>query len=131
MGCGNSKSTRVENAPFPVIKQTKPVAAEQEKERKISEQPESGTESSGKDKQTTDRKPEKHGPLTPKQILIVQNTWGIVKGSSDLQQIGIEFYVRYFHTKICYSESVKLLIFLNERNWKWNRFYWDQCQCSS
>lgn len=129
MGCGNSKSTRVENAPFPVIKQTKPVAAEQEKEGKISEQPESGTESSGKDKQTTDSKPEKHGPLTPKQILIVQNTWGIVKGSSDLQQIGIEFYVRYFHTKICYSESVKLLIFLNERK-EWNRFYWDQCQCS-
>lgn len=129
MGCGNSKSTRVENAPFPVIKQTKPVAAEQEKEEKISEQPESGTESSGKDKQTTDSKPEKHGPLTPKQILIVQNTWGIVKGSSDLQQIGIEFYVRYFHTKICYSESVKLLIFLNERK-EWNRFYWDQCQCS-
>ncbi|CAH3040666.1 unnamed protein product [Porites lobata] len=96
MGCGNSKSTRVENAPFPVIKQTKPVAAEQEKEGKISEQPESGTESSGKDKQTTDSKPEKHGPLTPKQILIVQNTWGIVKGSSDLQQIGIEFYVRLF-----------------------------------
>lgn len=115
MGCGNSKSTRVENAPFPVIKQTKPVAAEQEREGKISEQPESGTESSGKDKQTTDSKPEKHGPLTPKQILIVQNTWGIVKGSSDLQQIGIEFYVRYFHTKICYSESVKLLIFLIER----------------
>lgn len=129
MGCGNSKSTRVENTPFPVIKQTKPVAAEQEKEGKISEQPESGTESSGKDKQTTDSKPEKHGPLTPKQILIVQNTWGIVKGSSDLQQIGIEFYVRYFHTKICYSESVKLLIFLNERK-EWNRFYWDQCQCS-
>ena len=129
MGCGNSKSTRVENAPFPVIKQTKPVAAEQEKEGKISEQPESGTESSGKDKQTTDSKPEKHGPLTPKQILIVQNTWGIVKGSLDLQQIGIEFYVRYFHTKICYSESVKLLIFLNERK-EWNRFYWDQCQCS-
>lgn len=129
MGCGNSKSTRVENAPFPVIKQTKPLAAEQEKEGKISEQPESGTESSGKDKQTTDSKPEKHGPLTPKQILIVQNTWGIVKGSSDLQQIGIEFYVRYFHTKICYSESVKLLIFLNERK-EWNRFYWDQCQCS-
>ena len=129
MGCGNSKSTRVENAPFPVIKQTKPVAAEQEKEGKISEQPESGTESSGKDKQTTDSKPEKHGPLTPKQILIVQNTWGIVKGSSDLQQIGIEFYVRYFHTKICYSEIVKLLIFLNERK-EWNRFYWDQCQCS-
>ena len=129
MGCGNSKSTRVENAPFPVIKQTKPVAAEQEKEGKISEQPESGTESSGKDKQTTDSKPEKHGPLTPKQILIVQNTWGIVKRSSDLQQIGIEFYVRYFHTKICYSESVKLLIFLNERK-EWNRFYWDQCQCS-
>lgn len=129
MGCGNSKSTRVENAPFPVIKQTKPVAAEQEKEGKISEQPESGTESSGKDKQTTDSKPEKHGPLTPKQILIVQNTWGIVKGSSNLQQIGIEFYVRYFHTKICYSESVKLLIFLNERK-EWNRFYWDQCQCS-
>lgn len=129
MGCGNSKSTRVENAPFPVINQTKPLAAEQEKERKISEQPESGTESSGKDKQTTDSKPEKHGPLTPKQILIVQNTWGIVKGSSDLQQIGIEFYVRYFHTKICYSESVKLLIFLNERK-EWNRFYWDQCQCS-
>lgn len=129
MGCGNSKSTRVESAPFPVIKQTKPVAAEQEKEGKISEQPESGTESSGKDKQTTDSKPEKHGPLTPKQILIVQNTWGIVKGSSDLQQIGIEFYVRYFHTKICYSESVKLLIFLNERK-EWNRFYWDQCQCS-
>lgn len=129
MGCGNSKSTRVENAPFPVIKQTKPVAAEQEREGKISEQPESGTESSGKDKQTTDSKPEKHGPLTPKQILIVQNTWGIVKGSSDLQQIGIEFYVRYFHTKICYSESVKLLIFLNERK-EWNRFYWDQCQCS-
>lgn len=129
MGCGNSKSTRVENAPFPVINQTKPVAAEQEKEGKISEQPESGTESSGKDKQTTDSKPEKHGPLTPKQILIVQNTWGIVKGSSDLQQIGIEFYVRYFHTKICYSESVKLLIFLNERK-EWNRFYWDQCQCS-
>lgn len=129
MGCGNSKSTRVENAPFPVIKQTKPVAAEQEKEGKISERPESGTESSGKDKQTTDSKPEKHGPLTPKQILIVQNTWGIVKGSSDLQQIGIEFYVRYFHTKICYSESVKLLIFLNERK-EWNRFYWDQCQCS-
>lgn len=128
MGCGNSKSTRVENAPFPVIKQRKPVAAEQEKEGKISEQPESGTESSGKDKQTTDSKPEKHGPLTPKQILIVQNTWGIVKGSSDLQQIGIEFYVRYFHTKICYSESVKLLIFLNERK-EWNRFYWDQCQC--
>ena len=129
MGCGNSKSTRVENAPFPVINQTKPVAAEQEKEGKISEQPESGTESSGKDKQTTDSKPEKHGPLTPKQILIVQNTWGIVKGSSDLQQIGIEFYVRYFHTKICYSESVKLYIFLNERK-EWNRFYWDQCQCS-
>lgn len=129
MGCGNSKSTRVENAPFPVIKQTKPVAAEQEREGKISEQPESGTESSGKDKQTTDSKPEKHGPLTPKQILIVQNTWGIVKGSLDLQQIGIEFYVRYFHTKICYSESVKLLIFLNERK-EWNRFYWDQCQCS-
>lgn len=129
MGCGNSKSTRVENAPFPVIKQTKPVAGEQEKEGKISEQPESGTESSGKDKQTTDSKPEKHGPLTPKQILIVQNTWGIVKGSSDLQQIGIEFYVRYFHTKICYSESVKLLIFLIERK-EWNRFYWDQCQCS-
>lgn len=129
MGCGNSKSTRVENAPFPVINQTKPLAAEQEKEGKISEQPESGTESSGKDKQTTDSKPEKHGPLTPKQILIVQNTWGIVKGSSDLQQIGIEFYVRYFHTKICYSESVKLLIFLNERK-EWNRFYWDQCQCS-
>ena len=129
MGCGNSKSTRVENAPFPVINQTKPVAAEQEKEGKISEQPESGTESPGKDKQTTDSKPEKHGPLTPKQILIVQNTWGIVKGSSDLQQIGIEFYVRYFHTKICYSESVKLLIFLNERK-EWNRFYWDQCQCS-
>ena len=129
MGCGNSKSTRVENAPFPVINQTKPVATEQEKEGKISEQPESGTESSGKDKQTTDSKPEKHGPLTPKQILIVQNTWGIVKGSSDLQQIGIEFYVRYFHTKICYSESVKLLIFLNERK-EWNRFYWDQCQCS-
>lgn len=129
MGCGNSKSTRVESAPFPVIKQTKPVAAEQEKEGKISEQPESGTESSGKDKQTTDSKPEKHGPLTPKQILIVQNTWGIVKGSSDLQQIGIEFYVRYFHTKIWYSESVKLLIFLNERK-EWNRFYWDQCQCS-
>ena len=128
MGCGNSKSTRVENAPFPVIKQTKPVAAEQEKERKISEQPESGTESSGKDKQTTDSKLEKRGPLTPKQILIVQNTWGIVKGSLDLQQIGIEFYVRYFHTKICYSESVKLLIFLNERK-EWNRFYWDQCQC--
>lgn len=129
MGCGNSKSTRVENAPFPVIKQTKPVAAEQEREGKISEQPESGTESSGKDKQTTDSKPEQHGPLTPKQILIVQNTWGIVKGSSDLQQIGIEFYVRYFHTKICYSESVQLLIFLNERK-EWNRFYWDQCQCS-
>lgn len=129
MGCGNSKSTRVENAPFPVINQTKPLAAEQEKEGKISEQPESGTESSGKDKQTTDSKPEKHGPLTPKQILIVQNTWGIVKGSSDLQQIGIEFYVRYFHTKICYSESVKLLIFLNERK-EWNKFYWDQCQCS-
>lgn len=129
MGCGNSKSTRVENAPFPVINQTKPLGAEQEKEGKISEQPESGTESSGKDKQTTDSKPEKHGPLTPKQILIVQNTWGIVKGSSDLQQIGIEFYVRYFHTKICYSESVKLLIFLNERK-EWNRFYWDQCQCS-
>lgn len=129
MGCGNSKSTRVENAPFPVIKQTKPVAAEQEKEGKISEQPESGTESSGKDKQTTDSKLEKRGPLTPKQILIVQNTWGIVKGSLDLQQIGIEFYVRYFHTKICYSESVKLLIFLNERK-EWNRFYWDQCQCS-
>lgn len=129
MGCGNSKSTRVENAPFPVIKQTKPVAAEQEKEGNISGQPESGTESSGKDKQTTDSKPEKHGPLTPKQILIVQNTWGIVKGSLDLQQIGIEFYVRYFHTKICYSESVKLLIFLNERK-EWNRFYWDQCQCS-
>ena len=129
MGCGNSKSTRVENAPFPVIKQTKPVAAEQEKEGNISGQPESGTESSGKDKQTTDSKPEKHGPLTPKQILIVQNTWGMVKGSLDLQQIGIEFYVRYFHTKICYSESVKLLIFLNERK-EWNRFYWDQCQCS-
>ena len=129
MGCGNSKSTRVENAPFPVIKQTKPVAAEQEKEGNISGQPESGTESSGKDKQTTDSKPEKHGPLTPKQILIVQNTWGIVKGSLDLQQVGIEFYVRYFHTKICYSESVKLLIFLNERK-EWNRFYWDQCQCS-
>ena len=129
MGCGNSKSTRVENAPFPVIKQTKPVAAEQEKEGKISEQPESGTESSVKDKQTTDSKLEKRGPLTPKQILIVQNTWGIVKGSLDLQQIGIEFYVRYFHTKICYSESVKLLIFLNERK-EWNRFYWDQCQCS-
>ena len=129
MGCGNSKSTRVENAPFPVIKQTKPVAAEQEKEGKISEQPESGTESSGKNKQTTDSKLEKRGPLTPKQILIVQNTWGIVKGSSDLQQIGIEFYVRYFHTKICYSERVKLLIFLNERK-EWNRFYWDQCQCS-
>lgn len=127
MGCGNSKSTRVENAPFPVIKQTKPVAAEQEKEGKISEQPESGTESSGKNKQTTDSKLEKRGPLTPKQILIVQNTWGIVKGSLDLQQIGIEFYVRYFHTKICYSESVKLLIFLNK---EWNRFYWDQCQCS-
>ena len=129
MGCGNSKSTRVENAPFPVIKQTKPVAAEQEKEGNISGQPESGTESSGKDKQTTDSKPEKYGPLTPKQILIVQNTWGIVKASLDLQQIGIEFYVRYFHTKICYSESVKLLIFLNERK-EWNRFYWDQCQCS-
>lgn len=127
MGCGNSKSTRVESAPFPVIKQTKPVAAEQEKEGKISEQPESGTESSGKNKQTTDSKLEKRGPLTPKQILIVQNTWGIVKGSLDLQQIGIEFYVRYFHTKICYSESVKLLIFLNK---EWNRFYWDQCQCS-
>ena len=101
MGCGQSKSIRVKNAPAPLIVQPQP-AAQQETSptNKNREKPEEriteseALEPSRQSNQETNDKTEGEGPLTKEQISLVQDTWGIVKGVLELEQIGVEFYIR-------------------------------------
>ena len=46
-------------------------------------------------------------PLTQKQISLVQETWGLVKG--DLERVGVEFYIRYDVFFVSDADSTTLL----------------------
>ena len=98
MGCGGSKTTGIKNVPEqihvePASEQAAnpPLANKQQPQGKTTEQP------SDENRNQTDDKPqtkEPVGPLTTEQISLVQETWKSVKMALDLQQVGVEFYVR-------------------------------------
>ena len=104
MGCGGSKAVKTRTAPAPVaeqtqsppLKQTSPAKQHrQQPEGEITKEtaeetsPTDGTE----DKQVTEEHVENiKGPVTQEQISLVQDTWKLVNG--DLEQVGIEFYIR-------------------------------------
>ena len=101
MGCGGSKATRIKTAPEPVLLQTQPLTQQDERPppKDSREQPEGKlTEDlSAEIRQETGDKPqssEDEGLLTREQISLVQGTWANVKEALELEQIGIEFYVR-------------------------------------
>ena len=104
MGCGGSKAVKTRTAPAPIgeqtqspaLKQTSPARQHrQQPEGEITKEtaeetsPTDGTE----DKQVTEEHVENiKGPVTQEQISLVQDTWKLVNG--DLEQVGIEFYIR-------------------------------------
>ena len=104
MGCGGSKAVKTRTAPAPIAEQTQSPALKQTsparqhrqqpegeitKETAEETSPTDGTE----DKQVTEEHVENiKGPVTQEQISLVQDTWKLVNG--DLEQVGIEFYIR-------------------------------------
>lgn len=101
MGCGGSKAVRTKTAPAPVPVQPQTAAqletnASQQRQQPEGKLTEETTATEGQ--QETQEKPETveedhlEGPVTKKQISLVQETWGLVK--SDLEQVGVEFYIR-------------------------------------
>ena len=96
MGCGGSKVTTVKNAPEPVLIQIQPAAQQEVSPPKENrEQPEGKiTEQSAAQSQQEANNKQGGGSLTEEQISLVQDTWGVVKEALDLEQVGVEFYVR-------------------------------------
>ena len=110
MGCGGSKAVKTRTAPAPVAEQTQSPALKQTSpaNKQHRQQPEgeitketaeetSPTDGYGlqgtADKQATEKHVEDiEGPITQEQISLVQDTWKLVNG--DLEQVGIEFYIR-------------------------------------
>ncbi|KAJ7379983.1 hypothetical protein OS493_012745 [Desmophyllum pertusum] len=102
MGCGGSKAVRTKTAPAPVPVQPQTAAqpetnASQQRQQPEGKLTEETTATEGQ--QETQEKPETveediEGPVTKEQISLVQETWGLVK--SDLEQVGVEFYIRLF-----------------------------------
>ena len=100
MGCGGSKATQTKTAPAPVPVQTQsPGQTEtsstqprQQPEGKITEEkPLTDGRQETQEKEQTDVE-DLEEPITQKQITLVQDTWKLVNG--DLEQVGVEFYIR-------------------------------------
>ncbi|KAL9952372.1 hypothetical protein ACROYT_G039622 [Oculina patagonica] len=102
MGCGGSKATRTKTAPAPVPVQSQSPAHTETSSSKQRQQPEGKIteETPAADgRQATQEKEETEvedleGPITQQQITLVQDTWKLVNG--DLEQVGLEFYIRLF-----------------------------------
>jgi len=108
MGCGGSKAIKTAPAPVaeetgsPALKQTSPDKQDrQQPEGKITEEkakeasPTNGHGRQGTEdvKQATEKQAEdSEGPITHEQISLVQESWKLVNG--DLEQVGVEFYIR-------------------------------------
>lgn len=90
MGCRGSKITRIKNALEQAV--NSPLANRQQPQGKTA-----GEQPLDEHRDQTDDKPVTkgtEGPLTTKQILLVQDTWRAVKESLNLQQVGVEVFVR-------------------------------------
>lgn len=106
MGCGGSKAIKNRTAPAPVAEQTQsPALKETSPSKQHRQQPEGKiTEERAKETSRTDARQrtedkqatEEHveEPITQEQISLVQDSWKLVNG--DLEQVGVEFYVRLF-----------------------------------
>ena len=109
MGCGGSKAIKTRTAPAPDAEHTQSAALKQTgPDEQNRQQPEGEiTEETAKeispadensrqeteDKQATEEHVEDiEGPVTQEQISLVQDTWKLVNG--DLEQVGVEFYIR-------------------------------------
>ena len=111
MGCGGSKAIKNRTAPAPVAEQTQSPPSLKQKtpakqhgqqpNGKVTEETAEGTSpTDGYGRQRTEDKQatEEHvidieGPLiTQEQISLVQDSWKLVNGN--LEQVGIEFYIR-------------------------------------
>lgn len=109
MGCGGSKAIRTRTGPEPVGEQTQsPSLKQTSPDEQHRQQPEgeitdetaeetSPADGNGRqeteDKQATEEHVEdSEGPITQEQISLVQETWKLVNG--DLEQVGVEFYIR-------------------------------------
>ena len=100
MGCGGSKAIQTKTAPAPVHVQTQSAAQKDTSSIQQRKQPE-GKRTEEKPltdgRQETREKEQTYvedleGPITQKQITLVQDTWKLVNG--DLEQVGVEFYIR-------------------------------------
>ena len=89
MGCGESKATRTKNAPAPVSVQTQSPAQTDTSSTQQRQQPEGITDGR---QETQEKEEDLEGPITQKQITLVQDTWKLV--NDDLEQVGVEFYIR-------------------------------------
>lgn len=99
MGCGGSKAIRIKNVPElvhvqPATKQkvgSPTECSKQPAEEKTKEQTAEETSKQTDEKQhgTEDKE-----TLTKEQISLVQDTWRSVKEALELEQVGMEFYVR-------------------------------------
>ena len=89
MGCGGSKATQTKPVPAPVPEQTQSAAQTDSSSTQERQQPEGITD--GRE-ETQEKEEDLEGPITQKQITLVQDTWNLVNG--DLEQVGVEFYIR-------------------------------------
>ena len=89
MGCGGSKATQTKPAPVPVPEQIQSPAQTDSSSTQQRQQPEGITD--GRE-ETQEKEEDLEGPITQKQITLVQDTWKLVNG--DLEQVGVEFYIR-------------------------------------
>lgn len=90
MGCRGSKITRIKNALEQAV--NSPLANREQPQGKTT-----GEQPLDEHRDQTDDKPltkGTEGPLTTEQISLVQDTWRSVKESFNLQQVGVEFFVR-------------------------------------
>ena len=99
MGCGGSKAIKIK-------KVSEPVHVQLTTKQKVSSPKESREQPEGEKtvEQTTEvaagkQTGEKHATedketLTKEQISLVQDTWTSVKEALELEQVGVEFYVR-------------------------------------
>lgn len=98
MGCGGSKATRTKTAPAPVPVETQSPAHSETSSTQQKQQPEGKRteETPAADgRQETQEETEVddlEGPITQQQITLVQESWKLVNG--DLEQVGVEFYIR-------------------------------------
>ena len=99
MGCRGSKAIRIKNVPEPVhvqptTKQKVSSPTECRKQHAGEKTKEQTAEETGKQTDDKQHATEDKETLTKEQISLVQDTWRSVKEAFELEQVGMEFYVR-------------------------------------